>query len=163
MAKKTYVLDTSVCLTDASCLNKYQNNDIVIPLKVLEEIDKHKKRQDSVGANARSIIRSFDSLRLKGNLQKGVRIGKGKGILKVASSDATLLPEDLDPLIADHLIISTALSEHHENSGRKTILVSRASTMASRQSLLTTKSLINFTMEKKCIWKKHRLYIQINL
>jgi len=42
MAKKTYVLDTSVCLTDANCIYQYQNNDIVLPLKVLEEIDGHK-------------------------------------------------------------------------------------------------------------------------
>ena len=57
MAKKTYVLDTNVYLTDSSALMSYGNNDILIPIKVLEEIDKHKKRQDSVGANARRIIR----------------------------------------------------------------------------------------------------------
>ena len=63
MAKKTYVLDTSVYLTDANALSAYQNNDIIIPFKVLEEIDKHKKRQDSVGLNARNTIRILDSLR----------------------------------------------------------------------------------------------------
>ena len=83
MAKKTYVLDTSACLSDADCIYSYANNDILIPLKVLEEIDKHKKRQDGVGTNARKIIRTFDELRSKGNLQQGVRIDKGKGILKV--------------------------------------------------------------------------------
>ena len=50
MAKKTYVLDTSVCLTDANSIVSFGNNDIVIPFKVLEEIDRHKTRQDSVGA-----------------------------------------------------------------------------------------------------------------
>jgi len=125
MAKKTYVLDTSVCLTDAKCLHKYQNNDIVIPLKVLEEIDKHKKRQDSVGANARKIIRTFDALRARGNLQKGVRMGRGKGFLRVNYGDASLLPGDLDPNIADNLIISTALSESKKSPVRKVILVSR--------------------------------------
>ncbi|MBC8411968.1 MAG: PhoH family protein [Rhodobacteraceae bacterium] len=125
MAKKTYVLDTSVCLTDAKCLQKYQNNDIVIPLKVLEEIDKHKKRQDSVGANARKIIRTFDSLRARGNLQKGVRMGRGKGLLRVNYGDASLLPGDLSTDIADNLIISTALSELKNTPIRKVILVSR--------------------------------------
>ena len=125
MAKKTYVLDTSVCLTDASCLYKYQNNDIVIPLKVLEEIDKHKKRQDSVGANARKIIRTFDSLRIRGSLQRGVRLGKGRGILRVSLGDLSSLPEELDRQIADHVIISTAQTEHLKNPSRKTILVSR--------------------------------------
>jgi PhoH-like ATPase len=125
MAKKTYVLDTSVCLTDAKCLQKYQNNDIVIPLKVLEEIDGHKKRQDSVGANARKIIRTFDVLRARGNLQKGVRMGRGKGFLRVNYGDASLLPVDLDSSVADNLIISTALFESKKSPARKVILVSR--------------------------------------
>ena len=53
--KKIYVLDTSVCLSDSNCIFDYDNNDVIIPLKVLEEIDGHKKRQDAVGAMARSI------------------------------------------------------------------------------------------------------------
>ena len=44
--KKTYILDTNVFLTNAKCIFEFKNNDIVIPLKVLDEIDKHKKRQD---------------------------------------------------------------------------------------------------------------------
>ena len=109
MAKRTYVLDTSVCLTDANCIFNYGNNDIVIPLKVLEEIDKHKKRQDSVGINARKIIRSLDELRAKGSLQKGIRLGKGKGILKASGGDPSVIPLDLDFKVADHEIISCAL------------------------------------------------------
>ena len=67
-AKKNYVLDTSVYLTDADSIFKFGNNDIFVPLKVLEEIDKHKSRQDGVGVNARNTIRILDSLREKGNL-----------------------------------------------------------------------------------------------
>jgi len=125
MAKKTYVLDTSACLSDPNCIYSFANNDIVIPLKVLEEIDKHKKRQDGVGTNARSIIRIFDELRAKGNLQQGVRIQKGKGILKARAGDSSVMPVDLDFNIADHVIISTAIAENQENGNRKTILVSR--------------------------------------
>ena len=125
MAKKTYVLDTSACLTDADCIFNFGNNDIVIPLKVLEEIDNHKKRQDSVGINARKIIRSFDELRIKGSLQKGVRIGKGMGVLRVVSHNLSTLPMDLSKGVPDHEIISTALGENETNGNRKTILVSR--------------------------------------
>lgn len=125
MAKKTYVLDTSACLTDADCIFNYANNDIVIPLKVLQEIDKHKKRQDSVGINARTIIRSLDELRSKGSLQKGVRLAKGKGILRVAGGNPGSLPHDLDFKVPDNEIISTALSEDGANGNRKTIVVSR--------------------------------------
>ena len=48
MSKKIYVLDTSVYLTDFKSLKAFDNNDVVIPLKVLEELDKHKKRQDII-------------------------------------------------------------------------------------------------------------------
>ena len=128
MAKKNYVLDTSVFLSDAESIFKFENNDIFIPLKVLEEIDKHKKRQDSVGANSRRIIRILDELRTKGNLQKGVRIGKGKGILRVMSYEALnqkMFPSDLDIRIPDHIILATAKTVQTEISNRKTIVVSR--------------------------------------
>tara|TARA_R110000824_G_scaffold4217_4_gene20085 strand:- start:3439 stop:4776 length:1338 start_codon:yes stop_codon:yes gene_type:complete len=128
MAKKNYVIDTSVFLTDAQCIHKFENHDIVVPLKVLEEIDKHKKRQDSVGFNARQIIKIFDGLREKGSLSKGIRLSKGKGIVKVMSADKideTVLPKDLTAEHADHVIISTALTLQKEDPRRKTILVSR--------------------------------------
>jgi len=127
MAKKNYVLDTSVYLTDADALFKFDNHDIFIPLKVLEEIDKHKKRQDSVGINARKIIRTLDELRAKGNLQKGARLGKGKGVLKAVSYEVlkdVVFPSDLDLSIPDHMIIATAMAVRQEST-RKTCVVSR--------------------------------------
>ena len=126
MAKKTYVLDTSVYLTDSNCINSFGNNDIVIPLKVLEEIDKHKKRQDSVGSQARSTIRSLDALRDKGSLSKGVRIEKGLGIIRVSSYNPLCLPDDLDLEDPDNQIIATALSEQEvAPKSRKLVVVSR--------------------------------------
>jgi len=126
LAKKTYVLDTSVYLTDSHCINSFGNNDIVIPLKVLEEIDKHKKRQDSVGSQARSTIRSLDALRDKGSLSKGVRIDKGMGIIRVSSYNPLCLPDDLDLEDPDNQIIATALSEQEvAPKSRKVVVVSR--------------------------------------
>jgi len=125
MTKKIYVLDTSVYLTDANSIAAYGNNDIVIPLKVLEEVDKHKKRQDSVGSNARKFIRTLDSLREKGSLYKGVRLAKGKGIISVKKCEHSDLPSDFDAEIADNKIIGVALNEKRRNPKRKTIIVSR--------------------------------------
>jgi len=128
MAKKNYLLDTSVYLTDADSIFQFQTNDIFVPLKVLEEIDKHKKRQDSVGANARRIIRTLDELRTKGDLQKGVRIEKGKGLLRVMSYgclSGTIFPPDLDIRIPDHIILATALAVQQEQPNRKIVVVSR--------------------------------------
>ena len=124
MAKKNYVIDTSVCLTDADCILRFGYNDVFIPLKVLEEIDKHKKRQDSVGFNARKIIKHFDAFRSRGSLSKGIRIGKGKGIIKVCQP-SKLLPKSLDSRVADHIILSSALLIQQEWEKRKTIVVSR--------------------------------------
>ncbi len=125
MAKKSFVLDTSVYLTDASAIHSYGNNDVIIPLKVLEEIDKHKKRQDGVGANARRIIRIFDELRERGNLNKGVRIRKGKGIAYAKTFDPVDLPLSFEQTDPDNQIIGTALSEIKNNPKRKLIVVSR--------------------------------------
>ena len=120
MAKKTYVLDTSALITDTECVNAYGNNDILIPIKVLEELDKHKKRQDLVGASARTVIRFLDSLRSKGSLYEGVRLGKGKGILKVKGYDPNMdFPADLDLSVPDHQILAVALSE--KTDSRKVI------------------------------------------
>lgn len=125
MAKKTYVLDTNVYLTDSESINSFSNNDILVPLKVLDEIDKHKKRQDSVGTQARSTIRNLDQLRSKGNLSKGVRLARGKGIIKVKGYNPLCLPDDLELEDADNQIIATALSEMEENRNRKVVVVSR--------------------------------------
>jgi PhoH-like ATPase len=125
MAKKIYVLDTSVYLTDAKSIFAYGNNDIIVPLKVLEEVDNHKKRQDSVGSNARRIIRILDNLRERGSLYKGVRLGKGKGILYARAFDRSILPQDFDFKTPDNEIIGVALNEKKRNPNRKVILVSR--------------------------------------
>jgi len=127
MAKKNIVIDTSVFLTDSQCIYKFENNDIFVPLKVLEEIDKHKKRQDSAGFHARNAIKTFDTLRAQGSLVKGVRLDKGKGIVKVIrASEIALekLPRDLTHNISDHLILATALTVQNQHDKRKTIVIS---------------------------------------
>ena len=124
--KKIYVLDTSVYLTNADCIYAFKYHDIYIPLKVFEEVDKHKKRQDAVGVQARKIIRIWDELRSRGSINKGIRIRRGHGIIKSVSSTGITedLPSDLDVKVPDHLIIATALKFHNQLS-RKVILVSR--------------------------------------
>ena len=126
--KKNYVLDTSVYLTEASSIFKFGNNDIFIPLKVLEEVDKHKKRQDSVGANARYFIRILDDLREKGSLEEGLQIGDELGTLRVMSYGClkgVVFPPDLDIRIPDHTIIATAKAIRASIPTTKTIMVSR--------------------------------------
>ena len=124
MTKKFYVLDTSVYLTDSSSIYSYGKNDIIVPLIVLEELDKLKKRPNGVGINARSIIRILDSLRDKGQFQKGIRIRKGLGLIFTVAPDLAELPIGYDPEVPDHQIIATALTVKKENPNKKVIVVS---------------------------------------
>jgi len=78
-----------------------------------------------VGVQARSIIRKLDNLRSKGNLVKGIRLGKGKGIVTVRGYDPFALPDDLELDDSDNQIIATALSQKAINGRRKVIVVSR--------------------------------------
>jgi len=109
--KKTFVLDTNVLLYDAGCLLSFTDNNIIIPLIVLEELDGHKKRPDEVGRNARQSIRNLDELRSQGSLQKGVVLESGGSIKIVSPTDLKSTPDfELDISKPDNLIIYTAKS-----------------------------------------------------
>jgi len=126
LSKKIYVLDTNVLLSDFNALYAFKNNDIVIPLKVLEEIDKHKKRQDGVGANARQVIRELDSLREKGSLAEGVKLGGRKGTLRVKNYGDYKLPSDMSMEDPDNQILATVFNCFNgEPQDVKIILVSQ--------------------------------------
>ena len=123
--KKIFVLDTSVCLANGNAVYSFGKDDIYIPLKVLEEVDKHKNRQDGVGQNARMFIKILDELREKGSLQEGVRLQKGKGLLKSVQLVSSLFPQDLDLSVPDHVIIATAFGVANTHQDKKIIVVSR--------------------------------------
>ena len=125
MAKRNYIIDTSVFLSDADALFAFENNDIFIPLKVLEEVDKHKQRQDSVGFHARKVIKHFDALRISGSLHKGIRLDKGLGIVKILGVTNGEFPADLDISVPDHEILSVAMDVSRLSPKRKAIVVSR--------------------------------------
>jgi PhoH-like ATPase len=123
--KKIFVLDTSVCLANANAVYSFGKEDVYIPLKVLEEVDKHKNLQDGVGQNARSFIKILDELRERGSLQEGVRLQKGKGLLRSVALTPSAFPVDLDLSVPDHVIIATAFGVAKLNEDKKIVVVSR--------------------------------------
>ena len=128
MAKKNLIVDTNVFLSDSDCFERFSNNDLFIPVKVLEELDKHKKRQDSVGFHARQTIKKFDALRARGSLSRGVRLGKGLGVikfLKVEELALDELPMGLSHKSSDHLILAGALAIQKEFPKRKCVVISQ--------------------------------------
>ena len=85
---KTFILDTNVLLHSAGSIESFQENNVVIPMAVIEELDKFKKYQDELGRNARQVIRLLDQLRETGKLGKGVSLKK---VSKIASGKLFVL------------------------------------------------------------------------
>ena len=70
--QKTYILDTNVLIQAPYALQSFEDNHLVLPLAVLEELDGLKNAEGERGANARQVIRYLESLRTAGNLLEGV-------------------------------------------------------------------------------------------
>lgn len=123
--KKTYVLDTNVLLSDPNSIFSFEDNDLIIPMAVLEELDNHKSRPDEVGRNARQVSRTLDEMRVNGHsLVNGVPLRDG-GTLKIVSIDANVLdssPTELRINKVDNLIIAFMLSPA---TGDSAVLVSK--------------------------------------
>lgn len=115
--KKTYVLDTNVLLSDPNSIFSFEDNDLIIPMAVLEELDHHKSRLDEVGRNARQTSKTLDELRLRGSLVEGVLLQNGATlrIVSINPSILTNLPPELISSKVDNMIISFMLQLKQEN------------------------------------------------
>jgi len=83
MAKKTFILDTNVILHDYSSLLQFEDNDVVIPITVLEELDNFKKGSEEINYHAREFMRELDKLAGDKLFNGGLKLGEGKGLLKI--------------------------------------------------------------------------------
>ncbi len=104
---KTFVLDTNVLLHNADSIESFADNRVVIPMAVIEELDKFKTHNDELGRNARRVVRRLDALRAVGNLREGVPLPNG-GSLKISSAKITDADGMLQENIPDNLILRLA-------------------------------------------------------
>jgi PhoH-like ATPase len=113
--KKKYVLDTNVLLQDPNALFSFEDNEVVIPAVVLEEIDSKKRNADELGRNARQVSRLLDGLRTKGNLSDGIQLESG-GSIKVELNHKSFskLQEAFAEITNDNRILAVALNYHLE-------------------------------------------------
>ena len=81
---KSFILDTNVILHDASSIHQFQENDVVIPLTVIEELDHFKRGSQVINLNAREFARTLDSITGTAIFNGGVTLGPGKGKVRVA-------------------------------------------------------------------------------
>jgi PhoH-like ATPase len=122
--KKRYVLDTNVLLHDPYAIFKFEDNDLILPIYVLEEIDQFKRDNTERGRNARTVSRLLDAQREKGgSLSAGVRIGEG-GTLRVFVPDhRPELAIALNPSSGDHAILQSAIELRDNSLENPTIFV----------------------------------------
>jgi PhoH-like ATPase len=107
--KKTYILDTNVLLHDPESLFSFEDNSIVLPLSVIEELDRIKRRGDEVGRNARDASRRLDELRLTGRLSEGVELPGGGSIrIELNGIKTYELLNGVDLTIVDNRILALA-------------------------------------------------------
>ena len=141
--KKIFVLDTNILLADPNSIYKFDDNDIVIPISVIEEIDNFKKVQSEIGRNAREVSRVLDKLRELGNLSAGVPLFKGRNdaLLSVyLGHDLTVLPRLLDDK-TDNRILSVALNlQKKVGSEKKVILITKDSNLRIKSDSLGVSS-----------------------
>ena len=116
--RKTFVLDTNVLLHDPAALTRFQDNHVVVPIEVVEEIDRFKRDPSEKGRNARQVSRRLDELRQRGNLAEGVTIDPASGgtlrVVFCRSETLAQLPPELRSGNGDNNILAVALEQRQQ-------------------------------------------------
>jgi len=127
MKRKTFVLDTNVLLYDKTSIHSFPGNDVVIPLLVLDELDRFKEKPGVIGESARYVNRLLDSFREIGRLDVGIELPEEfsrKQTIKVIIGEHAA-PFGLAGYQGDNLIIAATLSEGREHPNKPIILVTK--------------------------------------
>ena len=128
---KRFVLDTNVLLHNPDSLLHFEDNDVIIPIYVIEEIDTFKRNASELGRNARHASRHLDRLRHEGSLMEGVPLENG-GTLRVAFTDRRLPAEFQMSNTVDNMILAVAVEIQQKEPSKKTVLVSKDITLRLR-------------------------------
>ena len=125
--KKIFILDTNVLLHDYRCIYNFQENDVILPIVVLEELDQFKKGNDLINFQAREFARELDKLAGENLFSNGVSLGKGKGKLFVATGKPypEVMLHSFQEKTPDHRILAISLHIKSEFSKRSCILITK--------------------------------------
>ena len=124
---KIFVLDTNVILHDHTCIYQFQDNDIVIPITVLEELDKFKRGNDPINFQAREFVRELDEIIGDHLFNGGVKLGPDKGKLKIETGKpfSEELKQSFIEDIPDHRILAIAMYVAQKFPTQSCILVTK--------------------------------------
>ncbi len=125
--RKMFVLDTNVILHDSSCIDHFEEHDVILPITILEELDQFKKGKETINFQAREFLRTLDSLSGDKLFNGGVRLGPDQGRLFIRLEQK--MHKDLQMNFSDrkidHHILNIAYHIDRENPDREVILVSK--------------------------------------
>lgn len=126
-ATKLFVLDTNVILHDAGCLRNFEDNDIAVPITVLEELDRFKKGNEDINFQARAFLRRLDELTGDVLSSEGISIGDGLGKIRIAmkANHRQQMDEAFLEDCPDHRILDIALTLQHDETPRVVVLVTK--------------------------------------
>jgi PhoH-like ATPase len=134
--KKNFVLDTNVLLHDPRSIFGFEDNDVVIPIYVIEEIDNFKRDLSTLGRNARQVSRYLDEFRVQGKLGEGVPIAPEKGRLRVLLVDRKLPHGAGENRTTDDKILAVALDLLEKERGTPTVFVTKDTNLRIRADAL---------------------------
>ena len=127
--RKRFILDTSVLLYDKTSIHSFPGNDVILPLQVIDEIDKFKEKPGVIGEAARYVNRFLDQLRQFGRLDEGIQISNDlttdQTVMVNIQEDYSLLPVGLKADRADNRILATCLSEAQKDDERPLVVVTK--------------------------------------
>ena len=123
--RKNYVLDTNVLLHDPRALFQFKDNNVIVPIYVVEEIDKFKRDLSELGRNARQVSRDLDAFREEnGSLTEGVPLESG-GTLRVLFTERELPRELMNQHIADNRILALAMDVKEREPNLRCVFVTK--------------------------------------
>jgi PhoH-like ATPase len=120
--RKNYVLDTNVLIHDPQAVLKFEDNDVILPIYVIEEVDQFKRETTERGRAARQVARVLDHLRQKGSLAQGVAVGEGSVRVCVPEKKPHF-PHGINPTSVDNAILQTALEVRENSPDKPTVFV----------------------------------------
>ncbi len=125
--KKIFVLDTNVLLHDYRCIYNFQENNVIIPITVLEELDHFKKGNDIINYHAREFTRELDRLSGDTLFNGGISLGKGLGKLSIETGKpfTGLIQASFPDNTPDHRILAIAEHVFRNNSDKNVIFISK--------------------------------------
>jgi PhoH-like ATPase len=134
--KKNFILDTNVLLHDPRSVFGFGDNNVVVPIYVIEEIDQFKRDLSTLGRNARQIARYLDDFRAQGKLAEGVPLGADKGHIRVLFTEQQLPRELADGNNVDNRILALALDLRDREKGAPVVFVTKDTNLRIRADAL---------------------------